>query len=98
MHYWKHQEWSKRDPDGVPATVWSLAFPEVRKYWLSLLEEALAYGIDGLQVHLNRGFPFALYKQPTVDSFKEKNAENPEILIFTKSGGFGTGPNTLRSF
>ena len=82
-HYWRHPEWTKRDRDGTPVSNLSLAFPGVRQYWLSLLREALAYGIDGIQLHLNRSTPFVLYEEPVVRSFQEKHGEDPRKLPAT---------------
>lgn len=79
-HYWKHPEWAKRDRDGARLTNWSLAFPEVRQYWLALLREALAYGIDGIQLHLNRATPFVYYEEPVVQSFKARYGADPRRL------------------
>ena len=50
----------------------SLAYPGVRSYWLSLLREALAYGIDVVTIYLYRFKPFVLYEEPVVASFREK--------------------------
>jgi hypothetical protein len=52
----------------------------VRDYWLSLLREALAYGIDGLTVYLNRFHPFVLYEEPAVQSFQATHGEDPRDL------------------
>lgn len=72
-NYWKHPEWAKRDADGLPGSNLSLAFPQVRAYWISLMREALDnYGCDGAQVHLSRGYPFVLFEDPSVQAFKEK--------------------------
>ena len=79
-HYWKHPEWAKRDRDGIRLTNWSLAFPEVRQYWLSLLREALSYGIDGIQLHLNRSTPFVYYEEPAVRSFMARYGQDPRQL------------------
>ncbi|HJZ96571.1 MAG TPA: hypothetical protein VKE70_08685, partial [Candidatus Solibacter sp.] len=76
-HYWKHPEWAKCDRDGIRLTNWSLAYPEVRQYWLGLLREALSYGIDGIQLHLNRATPFVYYEEPVVKSFKARYGEDP---------------------
>ena len=76
----RHPEWAKRDRGGVPASNVSLAFPEVVDYWLSLIREALDYGIDGFQLHLNRSFPYVLYEEPTVRSFMERYGEDPRTL------------------
>jgi len=79
-HYRKHPEWSKLNRHGVPLTNWSLAYPQARKYWLSLLRETLEYGIDGIQLHLNRSEPYVFYEEPVVSSFKEKYGEDPRKL------------------
>src|SRR5437870_2777181 len=70
-HYWRHPEWTKRDRDGIPVSNLSLAYPGVRQYWLSLLRETLDYGIDGLQLQLNRCFPFVLYEEQPVRPFSK---------------------------
>jgi len=79
-YYWKHPEWTKRNREGVRLTNWSLAFPEVRKYWLSLLREVLDCGIDGIQLHLNRSEPYVFYEEPVVRSFEKKYGEDPRKL------------------
>ncbi len=81
-HFRRHPEWAKRDADGVPANGWSLAFPEVRQYWLSLMSEALEYGIDGLQLHLNRTFPFVLFEHPVIEAFREEHGIDPRELDY----------------
>lgn len=73
----RHPEWTKRNREGVLCSGLSLVFPEVRTYWIGLLREALDYGIDGVQIHLNRSFPYVSYEEPTVESFKEKHGEDP---------------------
>lgn len=78
--YWKHPEWTMRNQEGVPITNLSLAYPEVRKYWLSLLRETLDYGIDGVQLHLNRSEPYVFYEEPVVKSFQDKYGEDPRKL------------------
>jgi hypothetical protein len=79
-NYRKHPEWAKRDREGVRLTNWSLAFPEVRQHWLGLLREALGYGIDGIQLHLNRATPFVYYEEPVVRSFQARHGEDPRRL------------------
>jgi hypothetical protein len=79
-NYRKHPEWAKRDREGLPLNTWSLAFTGVRQYWLSLLRESLDYGIDGVQLHLNRSTPFVYYEEPTVRAFREKFGEDPRKL------------------
>jgi len=71
-HYRRHPEWAQLDPEGIPASNWSIAFPEVRKYWLSLLRETLEYGTDGVTLYLHKGLPLTGYEEPVVRSFQEK--------------------------
>ena len=78
--FWQHQEWVKRDREGAPTTSLSLAYPQVREYWLSLLREALDYGIDGVTVYLHRFCPFVLYEQPVVESFLAQHGVDPRTL------------------
>jgi len=79
-HYWRHPEWAKRDREGAPLTNWSLAFPQVREYWLGLLAEALERNVDGLQIHLNRSTPFVYYEEPTLAAFQKRYGEDPRRL------------------
>jgi hypothetical protein len=79
-NYWKHPELTMRNRDGIPITNLSLAYPQVRKYWLSLLRETLDYGTDGVQLHLNRSEPYVFYEEPVVESFKEKYGQDPRKL------------------
>jgi hypothetical protein len=79
-HFWERPQFAKRDRNGVPTTGLSLAYPEVRNYWLSLLRETLDYGTDGVQLHFNRSAPFVMYEDPVVASFKEAYGEDPRTL------------------
>ena len=78
--YWAHQEWAKRDRHGAPTGNLSVAFPEVRKYWLTLLKEVLEYGVDGVTVYFHRFRPFVLYEEPVVESFRVAFGEDPREL------------------
>jgi hypothetical protein len=79
-NYWKHPEWTMRTKDGVPITNLSLYYPEVRRYWRSLLRETLDYGTDGIQLHFNRSEPYVFYEEPVVQAFQEKYGEDPRKL------------------
>jgi hypothetical protein len=78
--YWAHPEWTKRDREGAPTGNLSLAFPEVRQYWLSLLREVLDYGVDGVTVYFHRFHPFVLYEPPVVEAFQARYGEDPRRL------------------
>jgi len=79
-HYWRHPEWAQLDPEGIPASNWSLAFPEARQYWLSLLRETLEYGTDGVTLYLHKGLPLTGYEEHVVHSFQEKYGIDPRKL------------------
>ena len=55
----------------------SLAFPEVRKYWIDLCCESLDYGFDGVHVIFCRSWPFVLYEEPVIQKFREEYGEDP---------------------
>ena len=78
--FWEHTEWAKRTRDGMLCTNLSIAFPEVRQYWLSLLREVLDYGIDGVHLHFQRSQPFVMYEKPVVDSFRDKYGDDPREI------------------
>jgi hypothetical protein len=79
-YFWKHPEWAKLNQEGVPMANLSIAFPEVRKYWLSLLRETLDYGIDGVNLYLHRSSPFVGHEEPVVSSFQKKYGVDPRKL------------------
>ena len=79
-YYWKLKEFAKQDADGNPCSTLSIAYPEVRQFWLGLLREALEYDIDGITVYFHRGIPYALYEKPSMDAFMEKYGEDPRPL------------------
>ena len=70
--YWQNQQWSKRDPQGRPGSNLSIAFPEVREYWISLIREALNYGCDGIHLLFDRCWPFVYYEEPSLSAFKDE--------------------------
>jgi hypothetical protein len=79
-HFFAHQEWVKRDREGLATTSLSLAYPEVRQYWLSLLRETLEREIDGVVIYFHRFHPFVLYEEPVVRTFRERYGEDPRQL------------------
>ena len=79
-YYWAHQKWAKRDPQGRPCSNLSIAFPEVRQYWLSLIREALERDCDGVHLLFDRCFPFVLYEEPSLQAFREKYGADPRGL------------------
>ena len=79
-YYWQLKQYAKYDADGLPCSTLSIAYPEVRRFWLGLLREALEYGIDGVTVYFHRGIPYALYEKPSMDAFIEKYGTDPRPL------------------
>lgn len=78
--YFDHPEWAKKDKEGLPCAHPSLAYPEVRQHWLSLIRETLEYGIDGVTLILSRCAPFVMYEEPVLISFMEKHGVDPRTL------------------
>ena len=78
--FWENPQWAKRDKEGNLCANLSLAYEAARQHWLALLREALDYGIDGVVLYLNRCYPFVMYEEPAVASFKEKHGIDPREL------------------
>lgn len=76
----KNRQWAKRDCHGLPCSSLSVAFPEVRQYYLGMLAEALDLGCDGAVLYLHRCNPQVAYEQPVVESFIERYGEDPRTL------------------
>ena len=81
--YWDNQHLAILDPEGNPTSHLSLAFPEVRSRFVSLIKEMVDYGVEGAHVHFNRSRPFVLYEEPVVESFMEKYEEDARKLSQT---------------
>ena len=74
--YERHPEFRCKDKHGRGIAHLSLAFPEVRHLWISLLCEALEYGFDGVHVIFCRSQPFVLYEEPVIQRFREEYGED----------------------
>ena len=57
--------------DGTPMMKASYACPQVRDFMLSLIEEAMQYDIDGVNLCTIRGPHYTAYEQPVLDDFRE---------------------------
>jgi hypothetical protein len=68
----EHPEWRCRDRDGVSIIRMSLAYPQVREWFLKQYSEVASYGIDGVGVQLNRRPPVVLFEEPVLQEFREK--------------------------
>jgi len=80
-YYWQHRDWAKLAPDGTPGSNLSIAFPEVRDYWIRLLREAVdGRGADGVHLLFDRCFPFVLYEEPSRAAFIATHGEDPRDI------------------
>ena len=78
--YGKHPELRCVRRDGRAGSAVSMAFPETRRFMLSLVGEMAKYPIDGMCILYNRQPPFVDYEAPLVEGFKEEYGEDPRVL------------------
>lgn len=77
----KNPQWHAKDKDGNSIPRLSYAFPEVRQYVISLLNEiATNYPIDGISLSYCRRPPFLEYEQPIVEGFIKEYGDDPRKL------------------
>ncbi|MCY3778049.1 MAG: family 10 glycosylhydrolase [Candidatus Aminicenantes bacterium] len=77
----QHPELVCVDREGNPLPRISYAFPETRKYVLSLLRETASnYAIDGVALLYNRRPPLLAYEAPIVEGFQAEYGEDPRKL------------------
>ena len=77
----QHPELVCVDREGNPLPRISYAFPETRKYVLSLFREmASNYAIDGVALLYNRRPPLLAYEAPIVEGFQAEYGEDPREL------------------
>ncbi len=62
--------------DGSPLMKASYAFPKVRDFMVSLMEEAMEYDIDGVHLCFTRGPEYIGYEQPVLDEFERLYGED----------------------
>ena len=80
--YYRSKQYAIQDEKGVATSNLSLAYPEIRAHWISLLREALQYGAEGIHLCLNRNNPFVLYESPVRDSFLQETGIDPLDLPY----------------
>ena len=68
----QHPEWTCRDRQNNPIIRMSLAYPQVRKWFLDQYSEMAGYGIEGIGIQFNRRPPMVLFEDPVVRDFKEQ--------------------------
>ena len=78
--YGKHPELACLDRQGRPMPRISYAFPETRRYVISLFREMARYPIDGVGVLYNRRPPLVAYEEPLVREFQARYGQDPRRL------------------
>ena len=81
-YYYANRQYTLKDEGGKRSSILSLAYPDIRDHWVSLLEESVEYGADGIHLCLNRTNPFVLYEEPVSASFREKYGIDPLSLAY----------------
>ena len=76
----QHPECRMLAKDGTPVGLASYAFPQVRDFMVSLIEEGMQYDIDGVNLCLMRGPEYFGYEKPVIDDFKKLYGEDPRDL------------------
>jgi len=76
----KHSELLCVDRDGTKLPRVSYAFPETRRYVISLFREMAEYPIDGVCVLYNRRPLLVAYEAPLVEGFKSRFGVDPRKL------------------
>ena len=81
-HFWlkDHPEYRMLAKDGTPMNLGSYAFPQVRDFMVSVIEEGMQYDIDGVNLCLIRGPEYFGYEQPVIDDFKKLYGQDPREL------------------
>ena len=78
--YETHPELVCLDRKGQPIPRISYAFPETRRYVISLFREMAEYPIDGVCVLYNRRPPLVAYEEPLVRGFESRYGQDPRKL------------------
>ena len=78
--YDRHPEWRGVDRQGRNTPRLSYAYPEVRRFVVSILKEVAGYPIDGVCLLYNRRPPLVEYEPPVVEGFKSRYGRDPTSL------------------
>lgn len=65
-------EWRCVDFDGTPVSRLSIAYAEVRRYFLEHFREIIEFGCDGLCLVFARGWPLILFEKPVAEEFERR--------------------------
>lgn len=78
--YDRHPEWRGVDRRGRNTPRLSYAYPEVRRFVVSILQEVAGYPVDGVCLLYNRRPPLVEYEPPVVEGFKSRYGMDPTGL------------------
>ena len=81
-YYYNNKQYAMKDEEGRDTSILSIAYPEIREHWVSLLRESVRYGADGVHLILTRTNPFCLYEEPVSDTFQQEYGIDPRTLPF----------------
>ena len=96
--YKYHPELRAIDKDGNVTPRISYAYPEVRRYVVSVLREIAGYDIDGICLLYNRRPPYLDYEPPLVEGFKAEYGEDPREIDEQDSRWLAYRARTLTQF
>ncbi len=68
------------DRDGTPVSRLSFAYPEVQEIYLDRFSQMAAYDVEGVDLYLNRGYPFMLFEKPFADAVMADCGEDAKTL------------------
>ena len=79
--FWvEYPEWRCQDRDGNTVPRLSMAYPEVRRFYIRLFEELAGYGVKGVQTIYTRRPPFVPFEPPVIEAFKREYGIDPREL------------------
>ena len=79
--FWRdHPELRCRDREGNSIIRLSMAYPEVRRFYVDLFMELADYGVEGVQLIYTRRAPFVLFEPRVIEDFKKEYGLDPREL------------------
>lgn len=73
--YTEHPQFRQKLPNGRERTLFSYAWPEVRAYYLAILDELIAYRPDAVVLEFLRHPPFFGYDPPLVELYRQRHGD-----------------------
>ena len=97
--FWRdHPEWRCRDREGNTITRLSMAYPEVRRFYVDLFLELADYGVEGVQPIYTRRAPWVLFEPRVIEDFEREHGVDPRELPEDPQGlgpVFSGGPGSV---